>query len=75
MCNCMASLNYFSTTLNSLSNSFSVSSGRIGLETSLFVGVRSSEINWSSLSSRKPCRSFMSCVERLDIMGAVMTVK
>ena len=53
--------------LNNSSNSFSVNSGRVGLEMQLVVGARSSEINWSSLSSRKPCSSSISCVERFDI--------
>ena len=57
--------------LNSSFNSFSVNSGRVGLETQLVVGEHSFEINWSSLSSRKPCSSSISCVERFDITVAV----
>lgn len=57
--------------LNSSSNSFFVNSGMVGLETQLVVGVWSSKINWSNLSSRKPNSSFISCVERFDIMVAV----
>ena len=33
--------------------------------------MRSFEINWSSLSSSKPCSSFISCVERFEITVAV----
>ena len=38
----------------------------------LVVGVCSSEINWSSLLSRKPCSSSISCVERFNITVAVV---
>ena len=33
--------------------------------------MRSSKINWSSLSSSKPCSFSISCVERFDITVAV----
>ena len=62
---------YSKAVLNNSSNSFSVNSGRVGLEMQLVVGTHSSEINWSSLSSRKPCSSSISCVERFNIMVAV----
>ena len=58
--------------LNSSSNSFSVNSGKVGLEVQLVVGMRSSKINWSNMLSRKPCRSFISFAERFDITVAVV---
>ena len=57
--------------LNSSSNSFAMNCSRVGLETQLVVGVCSSKLNWSSLSLRKPCSSFIFCVERFNIMVAV----
>ena len=58
--------------LKSSSNFFSVNSGRVGLETQFVIGIHLSEINWSSLSSRKPRSSPISCVERFDITVAVV---
>ena len=58
--------------LNSSSNSFSVNSGRVGLEVQLVVGACLSEINWSSLSSRKPCSSSISYLERFNITVAML---
>ena len=58
--------------LNNSSNSFSMNSGRVGQETCLVVGAHLSEINWSTLSSRKPSSSIISCVERFDLMVIVV---
>ena len=48
-----------------------MSCGRVGLEMILVVGACLSEINWSSMSSKKPCSSSISCVERFDTTVAV----
>ena len=61
----------FKSCVNSSSNSFSVNSGRVGLEMQLVVGAHSCEINWSTFLSRKPCSSSISCVERFNKTVAV----